>query len=352
MRAPTIYDLAEKAGVSIATVSRALNEKTGMRQATRDRVLAAVEELGYIPNEMARGLSYGMTETIGVVVATRNVNVARATEERESLLFNDAVIRGAERSAQRNGFALLVASIAPRSGWQAAKRMLGRTDSLIIVDRAVTEEAMTWLAERHPVVALAWDSPKGNEIVIRADNFGGIRLLVEHLVTGHGYTELGIVRGPVSSPDANARWHAVQETTTALGARIVGTWTGDFSEASGARIARSIGRDGKSPPRALLCMNDLMAVGVVHVLAQEGLSVPGDVAVSGFDDIIVSRYLRPGLTTVRQPAEALGATAVESLFNVMSGETVLNREIVLPTELIIRASCGCEQQPTSGAGRA
>lgn len=342
LRAPTIYDLAERAGVSIATVSRALNAKSGLSQATRARVLAAVEELGYVPNGTARGLSYGATETIGIVVASRSTNVAPASEEHESLLFVDAVIRGAERSAQRTGYALLLASIRPRSGWDAAKKMVGRTDGLVIVDRAVSEEAMAWLAERHPVVALAWDSPKGNEIVVRIDNVGSTRLLVEHLVVAHGYTELGIVRGPVSSPDATVRWHTAEETAAALGARIVGTWTGDFSASSGERIARAIGRKRGAPPRALLCMNDQMAVGVLNVFAEEGLSVPGDVAVTGFDDIVVSRYLSPPLTTVRQPAEELGATAVACLFDVTSGTALPTRELVLPTELVVRGSCGCD----------
>jgi LacI family transcriptional regulator len=297
VRAPTIYDLAEKAGVSIATVSRALNGKSGLSETTRDRVFAAVQELGYVPNGTARGLSYGATETLGIVVATRSMNAEPAYEEHESLLFGDAVIRGAERSAQRNGYTLLLASIRPMSGWEAAKQMVGRTDGLVIVDRAVSEEAMAWLAERHPVVGLAWDSPKSKEIVVRIDNVGGMQRLVEHFVIDHGYTELGIVRGPASSPDATVRWQTAKRTVAKLGARLAGTWTGDFSAASGERIARGILRTSEAPPRALLCMNDQMAMGALNVLAEEGLAVPGDVAVAGFDDIIVSRYLTPARST-------------------------------------------------------
>ncbi|MHB1598384.1 MAG: LacI family DNA-binding transcriptional regulator [Acidimicrobiales bacterium] len=344
MRAPTIYDLAEKAGVSIATVSRALNAKAGLSAETRDRVLAVADELGYVPNGTARGLSYGATETIGVVVATRSTNVALA-EEHESLLFVDAVIRGAERSAQRIGYALLLASIRPRSGWEAAKRMVGRTDGLVVVDRAVSEEAMAWLAARHPVVALAWDSPKGAELVVRIDNVEGTRQLVEHLVVHHGYREIGVVRGPESSPDATARWQTVERSAAAFGARIVGTWTGDFSAASGERIARTIRRSGAPLPRVLMCMNDQMAVGVLKVLSAQEIAVPQEVAVTGFDDIIVSRYLSPGLTTVRQPAEELGATAVSSLFEAVRGTHLALREMVLPTELVVRSSCGCSPQP-------
>lgn len=327
--------------MSIATVSRALNAKSGLSNATRARVLAAVEELGYVPNGTARGLSYGATETIGMVVATRSTNVAQASEEHESLLYVDAVIRGAERSAQRTGYALLLVSIRPRSGWEAAKQMVGRTDGLVIVDRAVSEEAMAWLAERHPVVALAWDSPKGNEIVVRIDNAEGTRLLVEHLVRDHGYTELGIVRGPASSFDATDRWRTAERTAAALGARIVGTWTGDFSASSGERIGRAITESATRRPRAILCMNDQMAVGVLNVLGQDGISVPEEVAVTGFDDIVVSRYLSPPLTTVRQPAEELGATAVTTLFDLANSRPLASREIVLQTEIVVRESCGC-----------
>lgn len=278
MRGPTIYDLADKACVSIASVSRALNGKPGVSETTRDRVFAAVQELGYVPNGIARGLSYRVTETIGVVVATRLWDTELACAEHESLLFGDAVIRGAERSAQLNGYMLLLASIRPMSGWEVAKQMVGRTDGLVIVDRAVSEEAMAWLSERHPVVALAWDKPKGREIVVRIDNLGGTRKLVEHLVLEHRYSELGIVRGPASSPDATARWNAAKRTAAKLGASVVGTWTGDLSAASGEWIARDMTRAGAAPPRALLCMNDQMALGVLNVFAEQGVAVPGDVA--------------------------------------------------------------------------
>ncbi len=348
MRAPTIYDLAERAGVSIATVSRALNAKAGLSQATRARVLAAAEELGYVPNSTARGLSYGATETIGIVVATRSVNVTPADEEHESLLFGDAVIRGAERSADRIGYALLLAGIRPRSGWTAAKNMVGRTDGLIVVDRAVSEEALAWLSERHPVVALAWDRPKGREVVVRIDNAGGTRLLMEHLVVEHGFREIGIVRGPASAPDATVRWHTAERVALQLGAQIVGSWVGDFSTSSGERAARRMTEGGAWPPRAIMCMNDQMAVGLLNVFAELGIAVPDDVAVTGFDDIIVARYAVPGLTTVRQPAEELGATAVDCLYDMATGLAPASREVVLPTELVVRASCGC---PVSGARR-
>jgi LacI family transcriptional regulator len=167
-------------------------------------------------------------------------------------------------------------------------------------------------------------------------------MLMEHLVLDHGYEELGIVRGPASSPDATVRWHTAEQVAAELGARIVGTWTGDFSTSSGVRITRSMLESGQPLPRALLCMNDQMALGALNVFAEAGIAVPDKVAVTGFDDLVVSRYLSPPLTTVRQPAEDLGATAVSTLVEVTRGADGASREIVLPTELVVRESCGCE----------
>jgi LacI family transcriptional regulator len=345
--APTIYDVARLAGVSIATVSRAVNNHDGLRPQTRARVLAAVEELGYSPDATARGLSSGARGTVGLLF----INRAReahldATDrvwetEHEALLFDHDVIRGALRCAQLEGYALLIASVESRSSSATAKEMLGRIDGLVVVDRAVSADCLAWLSQRKPVVALAWERPIADETVLRIDNRDSMAELVRHLLRVHHYPQLGVIGGPVSSSDAIDRLACVHEVARLEGAEVLELGDGDYSAASGSGLAESWLTSWGALPRAVMCMNDQMAIGVLATLEQHSIAVPEQCALTGFDDILVSRYLRPALTTIRQPAEDLGSLAVMTILDALHGQGGTAREIVLRTEVVIRASCGC-----------
>jgi LacI family transcriptional regulator len=338
----TIYDVASRAGVSIASVSRVLNGQGSPRAVTRERVLQAVSELGFVRDGAARALSNGLKEVVGVVF--RRGDETPFPDEDESFLFIDVIYRGIDLAARRKGFDVLMGSVGFNDGNVAARvaAVAGKADGLILHDRMVAPSTITRLASMLPVVTLA-GTPVRGAMNVRCDNESGMRELIRHLVVHHGYNTLGYLSGRGDSPDNTARAKAIASEAAPHGARVeIGPeWQGDYSAAGGARVINTLLEAGRTLPRAIVCANDQTALGAMHALARRGLRVPQDVAVTGFDDVPVARHLHPPLTTVRQPMQELGAAAFEVLHSKIStgkGES----DVVLPVELIIRESCGCK----------
>jgi LacI family transcriptional regulator len=337
----TIYDVASRAGVSIASVSRVLNRQGSPRAATRDRVLEAVRELGFVPDGAARALSNGLKEVVGVVF--RRGDETPFPDEDESFLFIDVIYRGIDLAARKRGFDVLMGSVGFNDGNVEARvaAVAGKADGLILHDRMVPARSIARLAAMVPVVTLA-GTPVRGAMNVRCDNETGIRELVRHLVVHHGYKTLGYLSGRIDSPDNHARAKAIEAEARAHGARVeMGEdWQGDYSAAGGARVIGSLLAAGREIPRAIVCANDQTALGAMHALGRRGLRVPHEVAVTGFDDVPVARHLHPPLTTVRQPMQELGGTAFEVLYSKISTGKAEN-DVVLPVQLIVRESCGC-----------
>lgn len=340
--AATIYDVAARAGVSIATVSRVVNGHGSIRQATRDRVLEAVRDLGFVPNNAARGLSSGSQKVIGLVFARVPSEDDLLELEEETLLFTDSVIRGAELASQRHGYSLLLHGTGGARAASAITSLTGTTDGLILTDRVLPERQVAAVARRIPIVLLAGSGRSRTAVTVRVDNRLGMQMMAEHLVVKHGLRRLAFLSGFAGSPDSDARSEAFRQTAEALGATVEPEewWRGDWTSAGAAQtVHRRLG-SGTPLPEAIACANDSSAVGAQHALAAAGLQVPADIAVTGFDDIPLARHLTPGLTTVHQPIQQLGRVAVEALLDRVSGLPT-PRDIVLPTRLVVRASCGC-----------
>jgi len=339
----TIYDVASRAGVSIASVSRVLNGQGSPKAATRERVLEAVAELGFVPDGAARALSNGLKEVVGVVF--RRGDETPFPDEDESFLFIDVIYRGIDLAARRRGFDVLMGSVGFNDGNVAGRvaAVAGKADGLILHDRMISPASIMRLASMVPVVTLA-GTPTRGAMNVRCDNEAGMRELVRHLAVHHGYKNLGYLSGRIDSPDNHARAKAIETEATAYGARVEpGAWQGDYSAAGGARVITALLDAGKKLPRAILCANDQTALGAIYALARHGIRVPQDVAVTGFDDVPVARHLHPPLTTVRQPMQDLGATAFDVLYSKIStGKS--EADVVLPVQLIVRESCGCTAQ--------
>jgi LacI family transcriptional regulator len=191
-----------------------------------------------------------------------------------------------------------------------------------------------------------------------------MRELARHLVGDHDYRRLAYIAGHVDSPDNIVRSRAFTQQVRALGAQCLTgpAWQGDYSAACGVEIVRGLIARGVTMPRAIACANDQTALGVVYALAEHGLDVPGDVAVTGFDDLPFARHLRPQLTTVRQPIQEIGTRAFEVLHSMITSthpvrpgtSAVLaeaSTDIVLPTRLVRRESCGCSHDPATPSWR-
>jgi LacI family transcriptional regulator len=349
--------VAGAAGVSIASVSRVLNGRGNPMPETRERVLAAVAELGFIPDGAARALSVRLKEIIGVVIRrpspTEPVGDEIFQDEEESLQFPDLINRGIELAAQNRDFNLLVSSVDvdDHDHTRRVFALARKSDGLILHDQVLDPDQLERLSRQVPVVTLA-GVPTPTTSNVGGDNQGSMRELARHLVRVHGYRTLAYLGGHADSPDNLARQAAFGAEVAAAGGTFADgpLWQANYCAAGGARVIDRLIASGGELPRAIACANDQTALGVVYALMQHGLDVPGDVAVTGFDDIPVARHLRPQLTTVRQPIQELGATAFEVLYSMINdGAGHAPRDIVLPTRLIPRESCGCRPDPATPA---
>jgi LacI family transcriptional regulator len=231
-----------------------------------------------------------------------------------------------------------------RSGEQFQRRvwsLSGKVDGLLVAEEIMPAGRLRALARRIPVVVIAGQRDERELDVVAVDNAAGIHALAAHLIGTHGYRRLCFLAGPADSPDAQERLAAfLTATAQHPGCHVGPVLDGDFSEASGAAAARSLLARGPLPD-TVVCANDQMAIGVLREFRQAGIGVPGDVAVTGFDDIYASRIVTPTLTTVSQPLGELGRRAAERLRARIDNRALPPRAETLPTHLVIRASCGC-----------
>ncbi|KJF16692.1 catabolite control protein A [Acidithrix ferrooxidans] len=341
----TIYDVAKLAGVSIATVSRALSGNGQLKPATRDLVLATVKELRFVPNNSARGLSSGSKKVVGLLfVRTPSEDFLEIVQE--SLLFTDSVIRGAERTASDNGYSLLLGGVSGFKDDEIINKMISNCDGLILLDRTVTDRKIPEIAKRIPTVLLAGSGKSRSAMTVRVDNHNAMYDLARHLVEVHKLNQLAFLSGFANSPDSQARRQGFVEGAMSVGATVEEDplWISDYTSSGAvAAIEKRLAKSSRLP-QAVACANDQAAIGAIHALKGAGLTVSRDIAVTGFDDISVARHVHPPLTTIRQPIQQLGSAAVDALLGVVGSQKKIPPiNTVLPTQIVYRQSCGCEQ---------
>jgi len=341
----TLYDVAQRAGVSIATVSRVLHGHARVRQDTRDRVLAAVEDLGYVPDGAAQSLARSRKDVIGLVcVEHSGLDLRQYDSEAMSRLFYDGVLRGVEERLREDSWSLLLTFLRDDEELVAARLLAlsGKVDGLLIGEGVVPPAVMARLAKRLPVVAVAGDPSLRGVDVVSADNWSGAQAVAEHLIDVHGARRLFHVDGPASAPDAVMRRAALDVVVAARpGAAVTGRYEGRFSFHSGEEAAAVLLERPGDLPDAVLCANDQTAIGLMRVLQAAGVRIPADVAVTGFDDIFPASLYDPPLTTVHQPIRELGQRSCDRLIARISGPAPRRRIELLPVELVLRGSCGC-----------
>lgn len=345
----TIYEVARRSGVSTATVSRVMRDGSGFSPQTRDRVLQVAAEIGWVPSGSARGLASRRAGIIGLLFP----DLGEGGPDDESPLYVDQVIRGAEQAATAAGDAILIAATRGSSGRDLALSVSSKVDGLVVVARSLRRADLAALGRRLPVVVLSDRAGRLAEVdSVTVDNIGGMRALVEHLLGVHGHRDIAFVSGPPRSPDSTQRFAGYRQALRAAGldAPTVPHAVGYFTEAGGARATRELMAD-RRPPEAIVCGNDQMAIGALDVLASMRLRVPRHVAVTGFDDLAAARHVRPHLTTVAQPMRDLGARAVRAVLARLDDPAAPRLTSVLPTELVVRRSCGCRPARGEGPGR-
>lgn len=356
---PTVYDVANRSGVSIATVSRVYRNPDSVRAQTRERVLAAARELGYVPSGNARGLASRTTGVLGLCFPDYSDPDAEDTDAEDddaAMLYSDQIIRGMERTARRHGYALLIAASLKGGPESLVAKVAGRVDGFAVMARTVPTEELEVISRRQPVVMLAGPREGGDHLDhldhLEVANSDGQRELTRHLIEDHGLRRLAYIGSAEESPDVEARFRGFLE---ACAAADVETADGPvlrmpmMRQADGADAVDALADREDPLPEALLFANDQMAVGALHALQRRGLRVPEDVVVTGFDGIPLGRLVRPALTTVRQPMMRLGEQAAELLVQRLSGgpdkEPV---SLMLPVTVVRRGSCGCGDVEGSG----
>ncbi|MFI6863806.1 LacI family DNA-binding transcriptional regulator [Streptomyces sp. NPDC050421] len=350
MSAPTVYDVAERSGVSIATVSRVYRTPESVRAQTRERVLEAARELGYVPSGNARGLASRTTGVLGLCFPDYADPDAEADAEADSdaddavMLYSDQIIRGMERAARRHGYALLIAASLEGGPESLVAKVAGRVDGFAVLAQTVPTEDLEVISRRLPVVMLAGPREIDHLDHIVVANAEGERELTRHLIEDHGLRRLAFVGGDTDSPDAEARFRGFQEACRDAGLPVPeepALRTTMMKQAEGALAAETLLDRGGDRPEAVLFANDQMAVGALRALARRGVRVPQDMAVTGFDGIPLGRIVQPPLTTVRQPIRRLGEQAVELLVERLNNSGREPVSLTLPVSVIRRASCGC-----------
>lgn len=333
--AVNINVVAERAGVSIATVSRVLNGGALVRPATRDRVLEVARQLEYTPNASARSLSSRRTETLGAVLPALHGE------------FFSELLRGLDLAARRSGFHLLVSgSHSDRQEVEAVLRAFrGRVDALVLMFPDLDAAALTPQLHGLPVVLVNCGLAGKDFDRVAIDNYGGASQVVRHLWE-LGHRRIAFLSGPPFNFDAGERRRGYLETLRLLGSDTPPLiFEGAFTEESGYQAAESLLKEAE-PPTALFAANDAMAIGCLAALHERGLEVPRDLSLVGFDDIPAARYVRPALTTVQVPIARLGETAMAlALARVLGHGQGAPVDTTIPVHLLQRGSCA---GPSSG----
>jgi LacI family transcriptional regulator len=330
----SIKDVARKAGVSIASVSRVMNDHDNVRQETRERVLAAVRSLRYVPHIGARSLITQRTSVVGVLLPDLYGE------------FFSEIIRGIDAGARQRGLQLLLSSVHGDGAEVAAaiRTMRGRVDGLLVMSPHVD----TALLDRNipstlPLVLINSPLVNAPHPTLTIDSYSGARAMVRHLV-GCGHARIAHVAGPDHNFDSDERLRGYRdEMARSLPEIAPVVLKGDFSDRSGYEAGRRLtARDDR--PDAVFAANDVMAVGCMVAFREAGLRVPDDVGLAGFDDIPLAALVSPALTTARVRIAELGRSALEQLLLSIDNPKRTRRVAQAFTpELVVRESCGAQK---------
>ncbi len=331
-----ITDIARQAGVSIATVSRALNGHGLVKEETRQRILRIARELNYTPNPIARGLSTQKTETLGIILP-----------ELVDEFFMD-LVHGIDEEAYRQGYYILLSSShSQRNIVETPLEFMtsGRVDGVILMAPKMQHELIDLVAKsKRPIVLLNCAANIEGIASFNIDNFGGAFAVTSHLID-HGYQKIAFITGPEGNCDAEERLKGFRMALEQNGIAIEESYIipGDFTIKSGYYGFNRLFTQ-RYKPEAVFAANDMMALGIYQAAKTRGLKIPEDIAVVGFDNIRLSHYIQPRLTTIHVPIQELGSRAVHYLIRMIRQEVDSRASYheKLSTGLIIGGSCGCQ----------
>lgn len=329
-----LEQIAKLSGVSRSTVSRVVNNDPNVNAVTRKKVMQVVRRVNYVPNAAARGLAAGRTHVIGLVIPMG-----------VSTLFTDPyfplLIQGASSACNAHDYSVMLWLAEPEYERRQIRQIMysGLIDGVIIASMLTNDSLVQALIDGSLPFMLVGRHPTDSRVnYVDADNVNGARDAIRHLLR-MGRTRIGLINGPmnmIAGTDRLAGYtQALRERGQLVQPELI--TDGGFSEAGGYLAMQQL---LPRQPDAVFAASDAMAIGALRVLHEAGLRVPEDVALIGFDDMPFAARSDPPLTTIRQPTYRMGGLAVETLLDLIEHPDSPPHHIVLPTELVVRASCG------------
>ena len=331
--------VAEEAGVSVTTVSHVMNDTREIAPATRERVMKAIHDLHYYKNNSARLLVRGHSDTVGLLIS----DIENP--------FLPELVKSFERAATGAGLEILLGmtNYEQKKAEAAVRRMIEcRVRGVAVMTSQIDGQLIDRLHQAElPVVML--DAPKlaRHQGSLAIDYAAGILPAVDHLCR-HGHAEVAILHGPLGVVSAARYLELLREAIASCGMKLLETLEGDGGAEAGARGAQALLR-AKRPPTAILCGNDLTAIGAIGMAARMGRSVPKDVSIIGCDDIAMATYSQPSLSTVRIPRDTMGREAFRLLDKMLSTKSRRGNESVVAASFIARASSGEARRRSPGS---
>lgn len=332
----TIYSVAAAAGVSIATVSRVVQGSSAVSDRTREKVLEAIDRLDYMPLAAARSLAVRHHEALGLVLP-----------ELSGPYFSE-LLMGFEEAAAGLDLSVVLALVEPDRPLDGPRftRLAAGVDGVAVLGGLLPDAVLRRAARQKPLLVVAGEGADGFEH-LAAENLTSARELTAHLVRDHGRTRPVFAGDPDIAPDVRQRFDGFAEALREHGLEVSPPLGGGLRESDGTAAAERLLADGL-PADAVVCANDEIALALTARLADAGVRVPEDLAVTGWDDVMAARYVRPGLTTVRQPVRELGRIAAHRLHERVTGVPGGHDAGLLATRVVLRGSCGCpEPSPTA-----
>jgi DNA-binding LacI/PurR family transcriptional regulator len=336
----TIRDVAKVAGVSVATVSRYMNHTGPVSLEVGERISQVMLDLNYSPHTVARQLATRRTHAVGLLITT---------------VMNDffsPLVNGIFSVTTGNNYNLLVAVSKPEMRDKAIPSPVGphNTDGALVFANSLTEDQLIGLCKTGFPVVLLYRTPPPNLKIpsVAVENKLASRKLIDHLIEVHGRKRILYIRGPEDQEDSHWREMGYRAALAAHGLPIDESLIlqGEFEHGAAYQVMRAYLSHGPQDFDAIFTGNDDSAVGVFSALEEAGLHVPEDLSVVGFDDFRLAPYLTPPLTTVRAPTELVGRIAAGQLAKLFQGLPI-EQNVLLPTEIILRRSCGCDYQSPS-----
>lgn len=329
----TMKDVARLAGVSTSTVSHVINNNRFVSDAIREKVTSAIDSLNYAPSALARSLKLNQTRTIGMLLTA------------SSNPFYAEVVRGVERSCYERGYSLILCNTdgdAERMNRSMETLLQKRVDGLLLMcteNHRPSQDAISRYPSL-PIVMMDW-APFGAANDVIQDNalLGGV-MATQYLIS-QGYRRIACITGPLDKTTSVQRLDGYRQAMQQAGLAVLPGYevSGDFEFASGLPAMEQL-LALPQRPEAVFASNDAMAVGVYQALYKEGLRVPDDIAVIGYDDIQLAQYMTPPLTTIHQPKDSLGELAIDTLLHRLKEPETAPQILVLTPELVVRSSVG------------